>query len=218
MCHKERSVRCVTSNLQHKKSLRMKFLTARKPFDKKLRYYERQYYKNIIGNIETASSSNPREFWQKIKSLGPRKAKIPTSVYDDNNSLCSNPDTVLGKWKSEFEKLYSKTNATFDENYQNMLYHKYLLENLNDPDNYNELLNRNISYDEIEKVINGASLKKACGFDGIYNEVLKSNECKHVLYRFFNLCFEYGKVPSIWQKAIISPVPKSERPTCALRI
>ena len=28
-------------------------------------------------------------------------------------------------------------------------------------------------------------------------------------YRFFNLCFEYGKVPSIWQKAIISPVPKS---------
>ena len=99
-----------------------------------------------------------------------------------------------------------------------MLYHKYLLENLNDPDNYNELLNRNISYDEIEKVINGASLKKACGFDGIYNEVLKSNECKHVLYRFFNLCFEYGKVPSIWQKAIISPVPKSERPTCAFRI
>ena len=31
----------------------------------------------------------------------------------------------------------------------------------------------------------------------------------NVLYRFFNLCFEYGKVPSIWQKAIISPVPKS---------
>ena len=23
------------------------------------------------------------------------------------------------------------------------------------------------------------------------------------------MCFEYGKVPSIWQKAIISPVPKS---------
>ena len=46
MCHKERSVRCLTSNLQHKKSLRMKFSTARKTFDKRLRYYERQYNKN----------------------------------------------------------------------------------------------------------------------------------------------------------------------------
>ena len=89
-----------------------------------------------------------------------------------------------------------------------MLYHKYLLENHTDPDNYNELLNRNISYDGIEKVINGSSLKKACGFDGIYNKVLKCNDCKHVFCRIFNLCFEHGKVPSIWQKAIISPVPK----------
>ena len=68
MCHKERSARCLTSNLQHKKSLRMKFSTARKTFDKRLRYYERQYNKNIIANIETVSSSNPREFWQKIKT------------------------------------------------------------------------------------------------------------------------------------------------------
>ena len=34
MCHKERSARCLTSNLQHKKSLRMKFSTERKTFDK----------------------------------------------------------------------------------------------------------------------------------------------------------------------------------------
>ena len=92
-----------------------------------------------------------------------------------------------------------------------MLYYKYLLENHNDPNNYNELLNRNIRCDEIEKMINGANLKKVCEFYGIYNEVLKNNECKHVLYRFFNLCFEYGKVPSVWQKAIISPVPKSAK-------
>ena len=58
----------LTSNLQHKKSLRMKFSTARKTFDKRLRYYERQYNKNIIANIETVSSSNPREFWPKIKT------------------------------------------------------------------------------------------------------------------------------------------------------
>ena len=46
----------------------MKFLTARKIFDKRLRYYERQYNKNIIAKIETVSSSIPREFWQKIKT------------------------------------------------------------------------------------------------------------------------------------------------------
>ena len=30
-----------------------------------------------------------------------------------------------------------------------------------------------------------------------------------VLHLFFNLCFTYHIVPKIWQKAIISPIPKS---------
>ena len=81
MCHKERSARCLTSNLQHKKSLRMKFSTARKTFDKRLRYYERQYNKNIIANIETVSSSNPREFWQKIKTHCQCNKKLSIYLY-----------------------------------------------------------------------------------------------------------------------------------------
>ena len=209
MCSKERAVRCVKNNSQYKKTLRSKFISARKTFDKSLRYYERQYNRNIIANIEDVSTSNPREFWQKLKNLGPRKSKIPNSVYDNNNLLCSDPNIVLNKWKSEFEKLFSNDNIVPDENYKDLLYQKCLLENLSDPDDHNELLNGSISYDEIEKVINGAKLKKACGYDGMYNEVIKSSECKHALYRLFNLCFDYGKVPSTWQKAIISPVPKS---------
>ena len=209
MCLKEKSYISAKKNQQHKRTLRLEFINARKIFDKRLRYFERQYNNKIITTIEDVSSTNPREFWKKIKNLGPRKTKIPFSVYDDENALCSDPSTVLGKWQSEFEKLYSIKNVEHDENYQNILSHKHLLENLSDTENLNQILNGSISFDEIEKVINGVNLGKACGHDGIYNEVLKNNKCKHVLYRLFNLCFEYGKVPAIWQKAIISPVPKS---------
>ena len=78
-----------------------------------------------------------------------------------------------------------------------MLNHKRFLER---SDNVNELINGDISYDEIEKTIDKANKNKACGFDGVLIDVLKNNECMYALYKLFNRCFSYGKVPGCWEK------------------
>ena len=85
----------------------------------------------------------------KIKNLGPRKAKIQSSVYNENNILCNDNNIVLKKWKSKFQELYSSGNKRFNEYYQEMLNHTCFLERC---DNVNELINGDISNDKIEKI------------------------------------------------------------------
>ena len=50
---------------------------------------------------------------------------------------------------------------------------------------------------------------KSVGPDAIPNEILKHNDVKLLLFDLFRLCLKTGTIPSMWQKAIISPIPKS---------
>ena len=75
----------------------------------------------------------------------------------------------------------------------------------NIPDINNSDLNTDIQYLEVDKVVQNLKNNKATGIDSIPNEILKNNNVIHALTRYFNLCFSYSKVPSIWLKAVISP-------------
>ena len=57
----------------HTGVLLQEFKLARNKFDKSLRYFERQYNKEKVLNIEKCNTNDPKEFWKHIKSLGPRK-------------------------------------------------------------------------------------------------------------------------------------------------
>ena len=61
-----------TGNSNLKTNLREKYQSAQKLLDKKIRQYERKYKQNQILEIERLNKHNPNEFWQHIKSLGPR--------------------------------------------------------------------------------------------------------------------------------------------------
>ena len=59
------------------------------------------------------------------------------------------------------------------------------------------------------KAVDDAKINKAAGTDCIPTEVLKNNTSVYVLHSLFNVCFETGRIPSMWAKSIISPIPKS---------
>ena len=108
-----------------------------------------------------------------------------------------------------FEHLYNnKENYKKNEIYFDILHHKSILENETAVSDGNEFINSNISFDEVEHVVNNAKRNKVCGIDNIFNEILNITECKTVLYKLFNVCFASGRVPEQWLKAIITPVPK----------
>ena len=61
------------------------------------------------------------------------------------------------------------------------------------------MLNKPISYKEIEFVINNLNVRKACVVDNIPNEIL---------YHLFYVCFQNSVVPNLWSQAIICPMQK----------
>ena len=62
----------------HRSLLRQELQDAQRKFAQNYRKAERNYRKNKIIEIENFWSSNPNQFWDNIKKLGPfKKDKIP---------------------------------------------------------------------------------------------------------------------------------------------
>jgi hypothetical protein len=54
------------------------------------------------------------------------------------------------------------------------------------------------------KVLTKAKNGKAPGIDLIPVELYRNNLLLHVLHKLFNICFKFGKIPSVWCKEIIT--------------
>ena len=166
-------------------------------------------------NIEEfcTDTSNPRNFWDHVKKLGPkRKSHIPMEVKINNVQYTDN-ENVLKKWQSDFSQLYNNDVRAFvDDNfYQTMLRNKEISEsNIADPlYNYNKNLNASITTQEVEKAIMSSKNGKSAGPDKLPYEVLKNDTIIKALHKLYLLCFSTGKVPGEWLRATISPIPKS---------
>ena len=79
--------------------------------------------------------------------------------------------------------------------------------NINYESNY--FLNDVISFAEVVKCIYNLKDNKAYGPNQIPNEILKTHKLDILLYNYFRLCFENTCTPSVWLKAIITPIPKN---------
>ena len=198
---------------RHMKALsRAQFAQAQYVFDKKLRFYERNYRKEKLENIEKINTSNPRQFWEELKKLGPKGKKyIPMEVMRDGNIVVDRTE-VLDKWKSDFESLYKNSDIhTYDSAFLSRIQNHmtYNEQQMLDPLYVsNNALNSNISLHEVQVVIDKCKNNKACGIDSIPYEILKLPIIVDICHHLFQLCFDSGKIPSMWYKAIIVPIPK----------
>ena len=68
-------------------------------------------------NLEHFSLNSPKQFWDELKSLGPKKKnKKPKECYTDDGIITSETDFVRNVWKSEFAKLYNPLTGDNDYN------------------------------------------------------------------------------------------------------
>ena len=210
-CEKE-FVKYKGHNRFHKNYLYQNHLNAQSIFDKALRAAARRYNKEKVLEIEEVCVNDHHAFWDKLKGLGPRKQnKIPLTVRT-SQGVTSDVGAVLNKWESDFSDLLNRRNDnnTYDDNfYDSCMLDKLNLEQNMNPSNDDNLINSNICLNEVELVVSKLKKRKACGLDMIPNEVLKCKSVLHFLHALFKKCFEIGCVPSIWQKSIIKPIPKS---------
>ncbi|CAC5399804.1 unnamed protein product [Mytilus coruscus] len=167
------------------------------------RKYKRKHLLEKQNRLEEKlMESNQRDFWKSIGKLGmsnERNQSIPWSIIDDEGTVKTDKNLVLGKWKSDFEQLFS-----VNPNVRPPAYDNETRENQPDVTELNEPISR----EEIIVAVERAKLRKATGFDEIPAEVLKNQTAIDLLHLICNGCFELGKVPDQWTKGIINPIFK----------
>ena len=200
-----------------KEHYRVNYKLSQNRFDKRLRYLKRQYNKGYILHLEETHAVNPQRFWDQINKLGPkRQKKIPMEVYDDKGQLISDIPQVLNEWERCFRDLFSgkQEGENFDAAFaENICLLKSQLEKRSPHSTLNQgnVLNEIINIEEVKTAISALKVGKASGFDELTNEMLKSTWFTEALYVLFDFCFETGTIPSVWYKAIVSPIPKSTK-------
>ena len=95
-----------------KNRLRQEYCYVRNAFDKMLRKAKRNYQLSEQQSLRDKlyNTENPREFWTEIGKIGmanDRKSRIPFEV-SDQDGIKTDRDSVLGKWKSDYEHLYNQ--------------------------------------------------------------------------------------------------------------
>lgn len=216
MCDAERRMtRCY--NRLIRRDLRSHFICVRKNFDKKLRYYERNYKRGKMLELEEICTSDPRCFYDQLKKLGPQRKRdrIPHEVYDVNGDISYDQNTVLSRWQNDFCALYNthQTNIPVDAEFiERIKETKNSIERIMTDVLYdnNDYINRNITNEEVRQIALKAKNGKATGMDNIPYEVLKFENVISTLTHLYQLCFDSGRVPSEWNLAIICPILKSK--------
>ncbi len=78
-------------------------------------------------------------------------------------------------------------------------------------ENWDEFdFNSDISEAEVQCAINRAKCGKSPGIDNLPNEVLRVSRIVSLITKLLNMCFKHSVIPSMWKKAIISPIPKGK--------
>ncbi|CAG2186873.1 unnamed protein product [Mytilus edulis] len=183
--------------------LRQIYVSKRKEFDKLAQQSKRQYWHICQEELVNLNKNDPRQFWRKIGNIGignDRQSKIPNEVLRSDGSVTNNMDDVLQKWKDSFHGLLNSD----PDNNKNFGVENLIVKNdifCNDLDDY-------ISFDEVYKVAMAAKNGKSPGVDCIQAELCKNYAVIFTLTKLFNICFKFGKVPNMWNKGIITPIPK----------
>ena len=200
-------------NRGRKTQLLNRFKESQRLFDKELGNKSREYRRKVVDSIDSLSVDNPKEFWAQIQKLGPRvKTSIPLKIRDGSNFITEETE-VLKRWEHDFNDLLNpqRGDSTYDDEFlQNSQRVRNNIEHDMRENNYqcNAALNKEVSIDEIEKVISKLKNNKSVGNDQVPNEVIKCNTYKYLLFKLVQFCFNNGLVPTIWEQAIIKPIPK----------
>ena len=108
---------------------------------------------------------------------------------------------LVTQWKYDFSSLLNCQDANVSGRHEP---HEPLEQSAADL-----IFNEHISIFEVKKSFRLAKNGKACGIDESPVEVLRNDTSVSFLHVLFNVCFDKSIIPSMWNKCIINPIPKS---------
>jgi hypothetical protein len=161
------------------------------------------YYSNLI----TESMDKPDKLWKAIKKVLPGKTKQSTTILQDEEGTFSEPSEVANCFNRFFTSIGSNLASKFPSGLQ-----------ISNPyPNFNQTFNfKPINVDYTLKELQTLKSSKATGLDNVSARLLRDAAAivADLLTKIMNLSLKTGIVPSAWKEARVSPIYKSDCPTC----
>ena len=185
--------KCFRKNQKNQEALHA-FYRSRKLYKKTIRDSKRNFEYQILENLNSLKSNNPRAFWEtfsKLKSLDTKHKTNPISPQE---------------WVTHFTKLLNQPQSIGCSN--ELEIDKYITENKDKI--FNEL-NFRIKDSEINKAISKLKNNKSSGIDCIeINEMLKAGAptLTPFLCKLFNQILTSGIFPDGWRVNTLTPLHK----------
>ena len=188
-------------NISEMSKLKSEYVSSRKTFDRQVQRAKRLYWFDFQKNLLNDCNNDNVEFWKAIGKVGvgqAQKRRIPMEVILEDGMVARDAASVLEILKRHFSSLLNcqEANTAFP--------HVIREQPAADP-----IFNEHISIFEVKKALDRSKKGKASGIDQIPVEVLCNDTSISFLHVLFNVCFDKGIIPSMWNKCIISPIPKS---------
>ena len=155
-------------------------------------------YKEFIKSLSSNLGTNPKAFWNFIKTK--TKSKASPSILTEGNRDFTDSVTKANILNKFFHSLFSKDpNRPIPE--IDVKYDPALSELTVDPD-------------DVLKGLQALDTSKAIGPDGIPNKILKdfAPELAIPITTLFNISLSTGTLPSTWKTANVIPILKKEDP------
>lgn len=164
---------------------RRDFINAKTHFNRIKRREKNKFKSKQKVNLTKMAKEKPRQFWNKVKTQ-----------YTKHRSVAENLN--INDIYTHFENLYGSDyqhadNNTFDR------------DTIGD-----DFLDKEISYDEVRRVVFQQNNNKSSGVDSLPAEIFKYSFDKigNFLTKLFNRLFENGEYPKSWGEGIIVPIFK----------
>ena len=146
--------------------------------------FGREMEKEVIGN--------QRKFRRRVKE-DRRSTRGGTHINDKDGQLLTDQTDIRGRWKEQFESLFQEVKNVSEQ-----------------PDlDKGQESDKEISEEEVRRVVSRLKGGKAPGTCGIMPEMLKVGEVAiEWLVKLFNEVWGRGGAPRDWKSAIIVPIHK----------
>ena len=152
----------------------------------------KKYQSDIERDLREKSKTDPKSLWKLLKKMSGENRKSKSS---DNIDI-----------KNFFEYFKKLNSNDFSDDDETVDIDDHSL------DIFNEILNSEITSEEIIEAVKRVKNNKASGIDDIMNEHLKSTlDCLIPVYlKLFNLILDSGKIPESWLTGIVKPIFKNK--------
>ena len=117
--------------------MRQTFKAAQQNFDKKFRFFKRQFKNKNINELQKLVNEKNSNVWTKLRKLGdPTSSKIALEIVNDDNSISRDIKEILERWHKDISTLFSGVRESpemaFDDSfYQEVLNKKREFEECN---------------------------------------------------------------------------------------